>query len=37
MLLLDPRADAMALLSAGVLLIALSRGPKAGDNTDASC
>ena len=35
--LLLPRADAMALLMAGVLLMALNSGPKAGDSTAASC
>lgn len=35
--LFDPRADAMALLMAGVLLIALRSGPSAGDRTACSC
>ena len=35
--LLDPRAEAMALLIAGVLLMALSSGPSAGESTASSC
>lgn len=35
--LLDPRAEAMASLMAGVLLMALNSGPSVGNSTASSC